>query len=1268
MDFILKAAWIFLISKWLKLNFRCSGVPRIIGLKALFGLVNSVIFILRDSRKWFDMRRRFTSYLLFTLLLMPFGGFAQTGVSINSSGAAPDAQAILDISSSTKGVQLPRLTTAQATTLAGSLNAGDDGMIIYDTDLKAFKYWDGSLLQWVQVGTGAGSASTLDEAYDGGGAGLGRTIDADAGNVELQGAGFLTVESNVGIGTTVPAEKLEIQVSGRGGMLLEGDNTQDIFIQMTNDVAGSNYIYTDQSDGNFLKLESGSGKDIEFLTDGANERMAVQSDGRVRVNNLADPSSAVVLSNPAGVLGKTPLTGDATDVLLGTGVFGPASDFADDDWYQTMSNNQPTSISDWIYTEGRVGIGVGASANPSAPLQVAAAGSGNPASNSILAANPTNSAGNDAIITARVAGSSAGDPFFSLDISGEAGWSMGIDNDHDNRLKIAPSWNNLSSGTAMTVKTDGNVGIGTTDPDQKLQVQGIARSRGTYMIDVDGANGSGPRIAWGTTADVYAMMNLGSYAGINNLETKNRDFRLGSNAAFNAFYLQNGSGNIGIGTNTPSYKLAVQGSNSVTSPILGLQSGNNTLDFNNGAQIAFGYNGTDDFQHFIHTRHNSANSNNAIDFYVSNGTQNNSVTSGSVHTMSLVSGNVGVGTTSPGQKLQVNGTGRFTSLNGSGDRVVYANNNGDLITSSSNINPNSLIDGTGTLNYLARWTPDGNTLGIGTTYDNGTNVGIGTTSPGEKLHVNGNLRVAGTAINSGSDNLKMMHGGGRANDTSYEWVGFYSGTTRQGIILYDGAWTGANNSTDEFSITAENNNKLTLNTTNDHIALMPDGNYNVGVGTMAPAAKLEVDGGTNTELRVESDDNGASTISAYGVGQGTGRLYVGQSSTYGGGIEYNGDNSPATTGAGADRITLYRRANGTDYWTARNYYNNNDWEFREDVDVNGYLTVGNPNTSSTVKKAKLTFVDGGNHTRYNGTGDYNFTWNMGQLNIPPGASSVTVKSITYHMTGYRDDSDESIAILAKIGGNTTGWTLTSSWTFGGGVDTYYDWNFAAENLNWNFTSNQTVQFRLVEENETCLFCSNDEFTLHNIEVTVYYEYTTSPQAGTILSEGRIYANSTKEVGDLAEYFEVGEAAEVGDVVSLIPGKDNEYKLTDKAYDPHVVGVVSKDPSVVLNDPNVGPPVGLAGRVVVRLVPGLKPIESGDFITSSHIPGRAMKATKPGTVVGYAVENQEPNSDMVEILLQPGRFYYPVFDASEEELNKPGRSVETNGKIQDSIRE
>ena len=109
-----------------------------------------------------------------------------------------------------------------------------------------------------------------------------------------------------------------------------------------------------------------------------------------------------------------------------------------------------------------------------------------------------------------------------------------------------------------------------------------------------------------------------------------------------------------------------------------------------------------------------------------------------------------------------------------------------------------------------------------------------------------------------------------------------------------------------------------------------------------------MDAGTNTTLTIQSDDSGASMIQLYGNTQGTGRVFVGQSSTYGGGIEYNGDDSPSTTGAGADYTTLWRRQAGTDSWTARNLVSDNDWQFRGELtayasdarlkDVSGNIT------------------------------------------------------------------------------------------------------------------------------------------------------------------------------------------------------------------------------------------------------------------------------------------------------------------------------------------
>lgn len=64
------------------------------------------------------------------------------------------------------------------------------------------------------------------------------------------------------------------------------------------------------------------------------------------------------------------------------------------------------------------------------------------------------------------------------------------------------------------------------------------------------------------------------------------------------------------------------------------------------------------------------------------------------------------------------------------------------------------VSGAGTTNYVARWTPNGTMLGTGVIYDNGSNVGIGTTAPAVALDVNGMVQsTSGYNINGNVANI-----------------------------------------------------------------------------------------------------------------------------------------------------------------------------------------------------------------------------------------------------------------------------------------------------------------------------------------------------------------------------------------------------------------------------------------------------------------------------------------------------------------------------------
>ena len=79
------------------------------------------------------------------LLLLGSLSVRAQGVGINDHDAAPDPSAMLDVESTTKGVLIPRMTTAQRI----AISTPATGLMGFDNTTTSFWYYDGS--SWVEI-------------------------------------------------------------------------------------------------------------------------------------------------------------------------------------------------------------------------------------------------------------------------------------------------------------------------------------------------------------------------------------------------------------------------------------------------------------------------------------------------------------------------------------------------------------------------------------------------------------------------------------------------------------------------------------------------------------------------------------------------------------------------------------------------------------------------------------------------------------------------------------------------------------------------------------------------------------------------------------------------------------------------------------------------------------------------------------------------------------------------------------------------------------
>lgn len=293
----------------------------------------------------------------------------------------------------------------------------------------------------------------------------------------------------------------------------------------------------------------------------------------------------------------------------------------------------------------------------------------------------------------------------------------------------------------MRVNGSGYVGIGTTSPAQPLHV----------YYNTNGVNGVLVQTGSSATARVDIQNSAGHYAlTVGDTAVNTNDFAIYDAAVGAARLYVNSSGNVGIGTTSPTFPLYVNGlakANgwAVNSTVGDTNDG--TPQYGLGVSSSLGFVQLQGWSGLVFgtgsTRRMIINGSGNVGI----GTTSPGVlldVNGIIRSLSNIYalGSVGVGTYSPGYKLDVAGDIRATGrILANANGTSYLCGGDDACLYDVNI-PNTVgIYGNDTSQGSVRLGSNG-----GTVSGSGGNVGINTTSPGYTLHVNGNLGVAGNTI------------------------------------------------------------------------------------------------------------------------------------------------------------------------------------------------------------------------------------------------------------------------------------------------------------------------------------------------------------------------------------------------------------------------------------------------------------------------------------------------------------------------------------------
>ena len=394
----------------------------------------------------------------------------------------------------------------------------------------------------------------------------------------------------------------------------------------------------------------------------------------------------------------------------------------------------------------------------------------------------------------------------------------------------------------VRIDSSGNVGVGTASPTSisgyKVLTLNGASQGGAVYFQQNGTN-YGRLIQAGSNVTLESTQNISLIFGTNSAER----MRITS------------SGNVGIGTSSPSQKLEVSGGGVKVSGgyFFGSTASYLYESANNQVSLRIGSDGP--YLEFIDVGSNTAE--------LGNASGELALTAGGAEKVRIKNnGSVGVGTSSPDARFEVVNSStsevevaRFRTEGNTNNpmlRVMVDESTGEAAIRSSGSVTGNLILGSGNNDHL-------------TIATNGK-VGIGTSSPSQELDVNGSIKASGNASIGATTGTAFIELGAGATENRTAFMDFVGDTTYSDYGLRVQRGVGGANTpssifhrgTGDFRLVAQEAAPIEFWTTNTE-RLRIDSSGDVAIGNTSADGRLHVrKDGTGEILQIWQSDLGTN--------------------------------------------------------------------------------------------------------------------------------------------------------------------------------------------------------------------------------------------------------------------------------------------------------------------------------------------------------------------------------------------------------------------------